>query len=314
MRPYSMKLCNALFRHISYTTSTRSITSCQVRNLIDFLIKYSTWFVFAFYVILSCIFLFDKNPYQHHIYMTSAGKLTAGIYDLSHNITSYFNLRETNEELQVQNARMEEELLGMKARLQLYEERYHADTMTVTEPLRPFRFIIASVINNSIHKPYNYITINKGAKDGIRPEMGVVDQNGIVGVVNIVGDNYSRLISLLNPNFRLSCKVKGNDAFGSLVWDGKDPQIALLEELPRHTVYTTGDTVITSGYSAMFPEGIPVGIVSGSEKTIDDNFYTLRVTLLTDFSRLATVRVISSDISDSIRKVETDVNEEKNKN
>lgn len=285
-----------------------------MRNLIDFLIKYSTWFVFTFYVIISCIFLFDKNPYQHHVYMTSAGRLTAGIYDLSHNITSYFNLRETNEELQVQNARLEEELLGLKATLQLYQERYYADTMAVAEPLRPFRFIIASVINNSIHKPYNYITINKGTKDGIRPEMGVVDQNGIVGVVNVAGDSYSRLISLLNPNFRLSCKVKGNEAFGSLVWDGKNPQIALLEELPRHTVYTTGDTVVTSGYSAMFPEGIPVGIVTGSEKTIDDNFYTLRVKLLTDFSRLSTVRVIASDIPDLIRQVEADNNEDKEKN
>lgn len=282
-----------------------------MRNLIDFLIKYSTWFVFAFYVIVSCIFLFDKNPYQHHIYMTSAGRLTAGIYDLSHNITSYFNLRETNEELQILNARLEEELLGMKATLQLYQEKYYADTMIAPEALRPYTFVIASVINNSIHRPYNYITINKGAKDGIRPEMGVVDQNGIVGVVNIVGDSYSRLISLLNPNFRLSCKVKGNEAFGSLVWDGKDPQIALLEELPRHTVYNTGDTVVTSGYSAMFPEGIPVGIVTGSEKTIDDNFYTLRVRLLTDFSRLSTVRVISSDISDSIKQVEIDENEGK---
>lgn len=282
-----------------------------MRNLIDFLIKYSTWFVFAFYVIVSCIFLFDKNPYQHHVYMTSAGRLTAGIYDLSHNITSYFNLRETNEELQLQNARLEEELLGMKATLQMYQEKYYADTMVAPEPLRPYRFIIASVINNSIHRPYNYITINKGAKDGIKPEMGAFDQNGIVGVVNIVGDSYSRLISLLNPNFRLSCKVKGNEAFGSLVWDGKDPQIALLEELPRHTIYTTGDTVVTSGYSAMFPEGIPVGIVTGSEKTIDDNFYTLRVKLLTDFSRLSTVRVISSDISDSIKQVEIDENEGK---
>ncbi|MDE6317110.1 MAG: rod shape-determining protein MreC [Muribaculaceae bacterium] len=285
-----------------------------MRNLFDFLIKYSTWFVFSFYVIVSCIFLFDKNPYQHHIYMTSAGKLSAGIYDLAHNFTSYFSLRETNQELQVQNARLEEELISMKAQLQIYKERYYADTMTVPEPLLPYRFIIASVINNSVHKPYNYITIDKGTTDGIQPEMGVIDQNGIVGVVNIVGDHYSRLISLLNPNFRLSCKVKGNEAFGSLVWDGKDPQTALLEELPRHTIYTDGDTVVTSGYSAMFPEGIPVGIVVGNEKTIDDNFYTLRIKLLTDFSRLSTVRVISSSISDEIKQVEADTNQESAKN
>lgn len=238
--------------------------------------------------------------------MTSAGRLSAGVYDLAHNITSYFSLREINEDLQVQNARLEEELLGMKAQLQLYRERYYADTMSVIDSLRPYRFIIASVINNSVHRPYNYITINKGSADGLRPEMGVVDQNGIVGVVNVVGDHYSRLISLLNPNFRLSCKVKGNEAFGSLVWNGDNTQEALLEELPRHTIYNTGDTVITSGYSAMFPEGIPVGIVTGNEKTIDDNFYTLRVRLLTDFSRLSTVRVIASDIAAQIKAVETD--------
>lgn len=238
--------------------------------------------------------------------MTSAGRLSAGVYDLAHNITSYFSLREINEDLQVQNARLEEELLGMKAQLQIYRERYYADTMSVIDSLRPYRFIIASVINNSVHRPYNYITINKGSADGLRPEMGVVDQNGIVGVVNVVGEHYSRLISLLNPNFRLSCKVKGNEAFGSLVWNGDNTQEALLEELPRHTVYNTGDTVITSGYSAMFPEGIPVGIVTGNEKTIDDNFYTLRVRLLTDFSRLSTVRVIASDIAAQIKAVETD--------
>lgn len=284
-----------------------------MRALIDFFIKYSSWIVFAFYVVVSCIFLFQSNPYQHHIYMTSAGRLTAGVYDFAHNVTSYFNLRQINEELQAQNAHLEEEVLAMKAQLAQYRERYYADTMSVDTVLQPYSFIIASAINNSISKPYNYITINKGSKDGIKPEMGVIDQNGIVGVVNIVGDNYSRLISLLNPNFRLSCKVKGNEAFGSLVWDGKNPQEALLEELPRHTVYNTGDTVVTSGYSAMFPEGIPVGVITGSEKTIDDNFYTLRIHLLTDFSRLSTVRVISSEIADQIKAVEVEKDSEKNK-
>lgn len=245
--------------------------------------------------------------------MSSAGKMSAGVYDLAHNVTSYFNLRETNEELQAQNARLEEELLGLKAQLRTYKERYYADTMEVEEALHPYQFIIASVINNSIHRPYNYITINKGAADGIRPEMGVLDQNGIVGVVNIVGEHYSRLISLLNPNFRLSCKVKGNEAFGSLVWDGKNPEIALLEELPRHTIYTNGDTVVTSGYSAMFPEGIPVGIVVGDEKTIDDNFYTLRIQLLTDFSRLSTVRIISGCLAEEIKIVEADMSENNSK-
>lgn len=237
--------------------------------------------------------------------MSSAGKLASSVYDLANNVTSYFNLREINEELQLRNARLESEVISLHQQLGYYAELHYADTMTTVPELQKYDFIIASVINNSISKPYNYITINRGSCDSIRPEMGVVDQNGVVGIVNIVGEHNSRIISLLNPNFRLSCKIKGNEAFGSLVWDGKTYEEAILEELPRHTIYNNGDTVVTSGYSAVFPEGIPVGIVIGNERTMDDNFYTLRVRLLTDFSHLSTVRVISSDIIDEIRELES---------
>lgn len=277
-----------------------------MRNLLDFLVKYSSWIVFAFYVIVSCIFLFDKNPYQHHVYMTSAGQLASSVYEFGNSVTSYFNLRDINEDLQAQNARLESEVVKLREQINLYAEREYADSMTVDPVLQEFSFVISRVINNSIHRPYNYITIDKGEVDGVKPEMGVVDQNGVVGIVNIVGKHNSRIISLLNPNFRLSCKVKGNDAFGSLVWDGKDYTEAILEELPRHTVYSKGDTIITSGYSAVFPEGIPVGVIIGRQKTIDDNFFTLRIRLLSDFSHLSTVRVISSNMLNEIRQIETD--------
>ena len=134
--------------------------------------------------------------------------------------------------------------------------------------------------------------------------MGVVDQTGVVGVVNVVGEHYSRIISLLNPDLRISCKLKGSEVFGSLVWDGKNSDEALLEELPKHTVYEEGDTIITSGYSSMFPEGIPVGIVMKSATADDDNFFTLRIKLLTDFSQLSTVRIIENKRIDEIKEVE----------
>ena len=120
----------------------------------------------------------------------------------------------------------------------------------------------------------------------------------------MVGEHYSRIISLLNPDFRLSCKIKGSDVFGSLVWDGINPEEALLEELPKHTVYNPGDTIITSGYSAMFPEGVPVGTVIKSASADDDNFFTLRIHLLTDFSQLSTVRVIDNKNIVAIKEVE----------
>lgn len=226
--------------------------------------------------------------------MTSAGAIASLVYDASNNVTSYFYLREENRDLQQQNGLLESELSKLRLQLRLMSEALYADTMTVPEVMKPFDFIVASVTNNSIAMPHNYITLNKGSLDGVQPEMGVLDHNGVVGVVNMVGEHHARVISMLNPDFRLSCKVKGNDAFGSLVWDGKEVDEAVLEELPRHALYNQGDTIVTSGYSAVFPEGIPVGTILETLRDDDDNFFRLRIKLFTDFTRLGTVRVAVS--------------------
>lgn len=275
-----------------------------MRNLINFLIKFQSWFVTALLVVLSCMLLFNNNPYHHHVYLTSAGSVTSGIYDATTSFTSYFSLKSINGDLQRQNAMLESEVISLRNYISRLEEAVYADSVAVSQPLAGPNFIIATVVNNSIAKPFNYITIDKGSNDGVRPEMGVVDQNGIIGVVNVVGPHYSRIISLLNPKFRLSCKIKGSDVFGSLVWDGKNPEEAILEELPKHTVYQKGDTIITSGYSAVFPEGLPVGIVLSNDKNADDNFFTLRIKLLADFSQLSAVRLIDNPMLEEIQAIE----------
>lgn len=275
-----------------------------MHDLISFIVRFSSWLVFTFYVVLSCILLFNNNPFQHHVILTSANSVSSSVYGVANNVTSYFNLRGINEDLQLQNAELETEVIALRNQVAAYKLRDYADSVHTVEPLRQYGFIIAHVINNSISKPYNYITIEKGSADGLRPEMGVVDQTGVVGVVNVVGEHYSRIISLLNPDLRISCKLKGSEVFGSLVWDGKNSSEALLEELPKHTVYEEGDTIITSGYSSMFPEGIPVGIVMKSATADDDNFFTLRIKLLTDFSQLSTVRIIENKRIDEIKEVE----------
>ena len=259
--------------------------------------------------------LFNNNPYQHHIYLTSAGKVASSVYSATNNVSSYFHLRDINEDLQIRNANLELEVISLRDRLRSYDEALYADSMTVSPVFDKYSFIIAHVINNSISRPYNYITIEKGEDDGVKPEMGVVDQNGVVGIVNVTGKHTARIISILNPNLRLSCKIKGGDNFGSLIWDGKSPEEAILEELPRHAEYNLGDTIITSGYSVVFPEGIPVGTVIAKIKDSNDNFFSLRVKLLTDFSRLSTVRVIGNNMKDEIMEVEKDIlndNERKN--
>lgn len=277
-----------------------------MRNLLDFFLRFSSWFVFAFYVVLSCVLLFQNNPYQHYVYFTSAGSVASAIYNTTSNVTSYFHLRDINEDLQHRNAMLELEMLSLKNQLQQYRELQYADSMSVVPALSNYDFIIAHVINNSVSRPYNYITIEKGALDNIKPEMGVVDQNGVVGIVNVVAPHTARIISILNPNLRLSCKVKGSDYFGSLVWDGKSPREAVLEEMPRHVKFNKGDTIVTSGYSAVFPEGIPVGIIVNHEKEHNDNFYSLRIKLLTDFTQLSTVRVVSNKLRPELQKLEAE--------
>lgn len=278
-----------------------------MRELVNFFIRHGKWLVFIFYVSLSCVLLFRGVPYQHHVFITSAGAVASSVYGLSNNITSYFALRDINEDLNRRNAQLELDVLDLREQLQRAREQAGVDSsMLACDTLRHFSMLLAHVINNSVARPHNYLTINKGSLDGIQPEMGVLDQNGVVGVVNVVGPHTARVISLLNPYFRLSCKVKGSDGFGSLVWDGLDPSVALLEELPRHTTFTAGDTVITSGYSAVFPPGIPVGIVLPDKTAHNENFFTLKIKLLADFSTLSTVQVVINNMKEELAVVEKD--------
>lgn len=275
-----------------------------MRNLINFLLRFSSWIIFIIYVVISCVLLFQNNPYQHHIYLTSAGKLSSTLYEWRNGFTSYFHLKDINEDLVKHNASLELEVISLRNKVRQLQHEQYADTMHAIPSLSQYEFIIAHVINNSITQSHNFITIDKGLADGVQTEMGVLDHNGVVGIVNIAGENNSRIISILNPDLRLSCKIKGSDNFGSLVWDGKSHEIAILEELPRHAIVNTGDTIVTSGYSSVFPEGIPVGTVISREDEDDDNFFALKIKLLADFARLGTIKIVKNNMKDEIKSIE----------
>lgn len=277
-----------------------------MKDLVEFLRRYSKWLVFAVYVVLSCLLLSSGDPYRRHLWLTSASALSGGIYDAGHNVTSYFNLRDANDDLNRRNAALEAEVVNLREKLRDLQLAGFTDTMPTPDSVPHFEFIVANVINNSTVHPYNYLTINKGLADGVKPEYGVIDHSGVVGTVSVAGEHHSRVISLLNPNFRLSCKIKGSEHFGSLVWDGKDPTVALLEELPRHTVFHPGDTVVTSGFSAVFPAGLPVGVILDNAHGRKENFFTLRVKLFADFTRLNNVQVVINNLRDDLMAVEND--------
>ncbi len=263
-----------------------------MNNLLNFFIKHSAWFIFAIYVILSLVLLFKDNPYQQSVYLTSANQVSAAVYKAFNGVTSYFHLRGINESLQQRNASLEMELIELRSQMAEME-------LLSPDSLRhaisgQYTYVMAQVIQSSIAQPNNYITINRGYLDGVSPEMGVIDQNGVVGIVNVAGPHAARVISLLNPHMRLSCKLQGSGFYGSLVWDGRDPRFAVLEELPRHVEFHKGDTIITSGYSAVFPPGLIVGTIVDKQTGKNASFESLRVKLTTNFSQLSNVRVITN--------------------
>ena len=272
-----------------------------MNELFGFIVRHSKWLVFAFFVTISCTLLFNDDPYRRHVFMTSAGRMAATVYKGANNVTSYFDLREINGDLNRRNAELQAEIVRMQETIDRLREQNFTDTLAIDSGVRHFDFIVAHVINNSISHPFNYLTINKGSSDGIKPELGVIDRNGVVGIVSTTGAHSARVISLLNPHFRLSCKIKRSDYFGSLVWDGANPSEALLEELPRHTVFEPGDTIVTSGYSAVSPSGLPVGVIIGADTDRNQNFFTLRVRLLADFTTLGNVQVVINNQAEEIR-------------
>ena len=275
-----------------------------MRNILNFIIRYSKWFVFTFYVLMSCILLVDNNIYQQSVYLTSANGFTGGVYGIWSQVAGYFHLKTINGGLQASNADLQNQVLNLKS--EIAELKIHRDdTLMNPQDRQRFDYVSAAVINNNTRHPRNYFTINRGRLDGIKPGMGVVDQNGVVGIVNVTGDHMSRVISLLNETQRFSVKLKGSSFIGSLNWRGRDATIGYVEEIPRHAVYKTGDTIVTSGYSTTFPEGIPVGVVLNRVHSNDDSFFTFKVKLISDFKALSSIRVIKDVYKSEIDSLAT---------
>ncbi len=262
-----------------------------MENLIRFLTKNSPWFTWLFLAIVSIVLLCQTNPYHRSVWFSSANFITANIFDIQSNVTGYFGLRQTNDEILERTGQLEAENQALRLQLQQYQDlvQYSQDSANYK-----YRYVIAHVVGNSINQAENYITIDKGSADGIHQDLGVADQNGVVGIVANVSEHYSLVLSVLNPKLRLSVMLQGSEAFGSLVWDGKDSRYANLEDLPRNVDYNNGDTIVTTGYTSSFPKNIPVGRVVD---TFDGggSFLTLQIELFPNFNRLNSVHVIYND-------------------
>ncbi len=279
-----------------------------MRKLIQFFVRHSSVFVYLCYAVLCLILLFGFNPYQQSVYFSSASRIAGSLYSFSGAVTGYFGLQKANNELLAQNGKLQNELAVLRNALARYQAEDSLSRISVPAVTGDTtNMIIARVINNSIARKNNYITIDKGSRDGVFPEMGIVDQNGVVGVVSSASSGYAVALSLLNPNLRISCKVKNTHYIGSLVWSGEDVHYAGLEELPEYMTVNVGDTIVTSGYSGAFPEGLVVGYVEDTRRVKKNNFYVLTIRLAADFSSLNFVRAVDHRKSVEQTQIEEEV-------
>jgi rod shape-determining protein MreC len=275
-----------------------------MRNLLDFFLKYNNWFLFILLEVISFALLFRFNNYQGSVFFTSSNYMAGAVYETANSVTGYFHLKAINDDLAQKNVELE---LQMERLLEKLTELTH-DSSGIErmrkESLSGYDIFKAKVVNNTLTHADNYITLDKGEKDGIRSEMGVVDGNGVVGIVYMTSDHHSVVIPVLNSKSSISCKIKNSDYFGFLKWDGGASNYATVKDMPRHSLFSLGDTIVTSGHSAVFPSGIPVGTVEDISDSHDGLSYLLKVRLFTDFGKLNDVRVIAKKTQEEQLRLE----------
>lgn len=264
-----------------------------MHNLLEFLSRHYHWLLFIVLEAVSAVLLFHYNSYQGSVWVSSANAVAGKVYESRAAVESFFSLSKANTELTRRNFYLERQVAELRRR---YAELTGDTTIQQRQELqflKQFQLIQAKVVANTVDQPNNLITIDKGRKDGVLPDMGVACGNGLVGVVYLAGDRYSVVMPVLNQHSRISCSVRGHGYFGYLAWEVGDPTVAYLEDVPRHAKFKRGEWVETSGYSSIFPQGILVGKIIQVYNSRDGLSFRLKVRLSTDFSCLRDVCVIS---------------------
>jgi rod shape-determining protein MreC len=258
-----------------------------MQNLLRLIIRFSFQIIFVILEVIALTLVFQKNPLPHARFFQLAQDVNGFFYAQTNYFVRFLHLTEENSILVTENAQLRNELVRRPTE---YSGR---DSMsTLSQPGYIFDYIPAQVVNNSINKQNNYITLNVGYSQGVRQDMGVVGPDGVVGVVRNVSANFSTVISVLNSKFKGSVKLQSNDYFGTLSWPGHNYQEAIVTEIPGHAPVYEGDAIVTSGFSTIFPEGENIGSVIEVNRTPAGSFKELTVLLSQDFKKLTRVYVI----------------------
>jgi len=272
-----------------------------------FIYQFRAFFTFLLLELFCAWLIIQNNRYQGAQFFNSANSFVGGLNNFSQNVRDYFSLREVNLVLSDENAELRKKLEQQSQYINALPIHGSVDA----EIINRFDFVSAKVINNSTDRFTNFITINKGNAEGIKPGMAVISAAGAIGKVKLTSQHFSVVTSLLNTDLRVSGLLKRTGHFGTVQWDGNDPQITELNFIPRHVKPMVGDTVITSGYSGIFPEGILIGTLSEVTLSEETPFFELKIKLAQDFHKLSFVTVIKSNLLHELDSLEQHIPEMK---
>lgn len=265
-----------------------------MKNLWLFFVRFNAFFWFLLFFTFSIVLVIRNNNYQQSAFINSSNIFVGSLYTKFNSWQEYINLSKDNELLTAENA-------TLRKRLQRFEDADSTITpqVKITMDEVRYEFIPANVINNSVSQKNNFITLNKGLKDGIEPNMGVISSNGVVGTVLKVSENFCTVTSLLNSATKISVSLDStSDAFGSLVWGNNiDSRYAMVKDIPNHIKAYVGQPLFTSGFSTKFPKGIKVGHILETDLTSGGSFKDMRVLLTTNFSNLTHVYIVKDKLA-----------------
>lgn len=270
-------------------------------NLLNFLWKNYAFFLFILLEIIG-LSMVVSNGHQSAVFAYSSNQIGGRAFNSWESITQYFKLQKANEQLVLENAHLRNQLKNsfLDRDGSVFDDIIIPDTLTSRDSLRwleldslphAFDFIAAKVISNSTHKQKNYLMLNKGRKQGVKENMGVIGPQGLVGIVHSISNDFCTVIPIININSRISAKLKHNNELGTLSWDGKDDNYAQLLSIETYIPLHVGDSVVTSGFSHIFPEGIMLGKIQDYHQIEGDNNYSISVKLNTEFSNLQFVSI-----------------------
>jgi rod shape-determining protein MreC len=265
-----------------------------MQKILLFLYRLRAFLLFIAMEVVAFWLISSQNSQQGAVFFNSSNQLSGSILETKANVLDYFSLGEVNKSLVQKNA----ELL---AELQKYKAPADSIFLEIDSTLfNNFEFKGAKVISNSIRLTQNYLTINKGARHGVKEGMGVFNEEGVVGRVKGVSENFATVISLLHSEILISSKIQGTEVFGSTKWDGKNPKTAKLLYIPRHVQVKAGEKIVTSGYNAVFPEGIPIGTITDVKTGTDANYLEVTIELATNFSRISYVYLVQNNMEQEL--------------